>query len=56
MPGNAFPTVKFKDPSGNIIKKITVVGNGNDSSLILFKMLFQPFNGFGIKMVGWLIE
>ena len=51
-----FSTVKFKNPAGNFIKKVTVVSYGNYSSRIVMKMLFKPCNSFRIKMVRRFVQ
>ena len=37
--GDALATVEFKDPLRHIIEEITVVGHGDDRTLILLQML-----------------
>ncbi len=49
-------TVEFKDPAGNIVEKVSIVGDGNDGAGIALQVLFQPGYGFCIEMVGRLIE
>ena len=50
------PAFQFENPFGNIIKEIAVVCDDDDRSRIVLKLRFKPVNGFGIKVVGWLIE
>lgn len=50
------PPVKFKNPSGYIVKEIPVMRNCDYSSLILLKVGLKPLYALSIKVVGRLIE
>src|SRR5690554_1326654 len=56
FPWNTFSAVQFKNPASYMIKKITVVSNTDNRSLILLKMLLQPVDRLCIKVVGRLIK
>src|SRR6185369_12415854 len=56
LPWYPFAPIKLQDPSGNIVEEIAVMGNGNNGALVALQMLFEPGNGFRIKMVGRLIK
>ena len=53
---NTLSTVKFQNPTGNIIQEIAVVGNHNHRSFIFLQVFFEPRNRFGIQVVGRLIK
>ena len=48
--------VEFQNPAGDIIEEVTVVGDGDDRSLVALQVLFQPADGFGVKVVGRLVQ
>ena len=52
----AFSAVKFKNPSGNIVKEVAVVGDGNYCSRIVVKVFFKPGDSFCIKVVCRLVK
>ncbi len=56
FPWNTLTTIQLQNPASHIIKKITVMGNGNNRTRIPFKMLFKPGNRFCIQMIGRLIK
>ena len=56
FPGNAFTTIQFENPSGNMVEEITVVRHCNNCSLILLEMLFQPVDRLCVQVVGRLVK
>ncbi len=56
LPGDAFAAVEFKNPTGNIVKEIAVVRDGNDSAFVLLKVVLEPFNALGVEVVGRLVK
>ena len=56
LPGNALAAVQFQDPAGYVIQEVAVVGNGDDGTLVLLQMGFQPLDGFGVQVVGGLVQ
>ena len=48
--------VKLKNPARHVIQKIPVVRDGNDGAGILLQIALEPRNGFGIQMVGGLVQ
>ena len=50
------PSVQLQYPSGDVIEKVPVVCNADDGSFILLDMLFEPGNGFRVKMIRGFIE
>ena len=56
MERNALSAVQFQNPARDVIKKIAVMGHGNDGAFILLQMLLEPLHGFGIKMIGRLVQ
>lgn len=51
-----FSEFNFKNTFNQIIKKITVVRNHNQRTVIIFQISFQPFHRFQIKVIGRLIQ
>ena len=49
-------TVDLADPLSHVIHEVTIVGNGDDGTLVLVQELLQPQNRLGIKMVGRLVK
>ncbi len=56
FPRNALAAVEFENPPGHIVEEIAVVGHGDDRTLILLEMLFEPVDGFGVEVVGGLVQ
>ena len=56
FPGNTFATVQLKNPAGNVVEEVAVVRYGNHRTLVLLQVLFQPVDGFGIEVIGGLVE
>ena len=48
--------VNLKNPTGNIVEEVSIVGHGDDRARILMKMVFEPCHALCIEMVCWLIE
>jgi hypothetical protein len=49
-------TVEFEDPLGGIVEEIAVVGHRHHGAGEAQQVLLQPFDGFGIEVVGRLVE
>ena len=56
FPGNTFATIEFKYPACHMVKEVPVVSYSNYRTFVLLQVLLQPVDGFGIKVVGRLIE
>jgi len=54
--GDAFPAVQFQYPAGHVIEEIAVVSHGDHGALILLEVALQPEHGFGVQMVGGLVQ
>ncbi len=53
---NAEPSVfDFKNPVDGVVQEITVVRDDDHCSLISAQVLFQPFQGTDVQMVGGLV-
>ena len=48
--------VKLKNPAGDIIEKIAVMGYGDHCTPVLLQMVLQPGDRFGIQVVGGLVQ
>jgi len=56
LPRNTLAAVELEYPLCHIVEEVAVVGHGNDRSLILLQVLFQPVYRLGIQVVGRLVE
>ena len=56
LPGDAVAAVEFEDPFGGVVEEVAVVGDGDDGTGEADEELFQPFDRFGVEVVGRLIE
>src|SRR5262249_22628461 len=56
LPRDTVAPIELQNPLSNIIEKIAVVSNCDDSAWILLKMPFEPSDGLGIKMIGWFVQ
>ncbi|GBF25237.1 hypothetical protein MnTg02_00267 [bacterium MnTg02] len=54
--GNALATIEFQRPFRNIVEKIAIMSDERDHARIVAQETLQPGDGFGIQMVGRLIE
>ena len=54
--GHAAAPVQFEDPAGDLVKEIAVVGDDQAGALVVDEVLLEPGDGFGIKVVGRLVE
>ncbi|MDQ0756146.1 hypothetical protein QFZ61_002133 [Arthrobacter sp. B3I4] len=50
------PAVHFRDPFGDVVEEVTVVGDGEDSPGVAGKVLLEPQHAFGVKVVGGLVQ
>ena len=48
--------VELEDPLGGVVEEVTVVGDGDDGAGEAHEKLFQPFDRFGVEVVGRLVE
>ncbi len=53
---NALAAIEFQNPTGDVVEKISVMGNGDDRARITLQVMFEPRHRFGIEMVGRLVE
>jgi hypothetical protein len=56
LPGDAVAAVEFQDPAGDVVEEVAVVGDGDDRALVVAQVVFQPGHGFGVQVVGGLVE
>ena len=56
MPGNAVAAIELQDPLGDVVEKIAIVGDRDDSARVFLEITLQPGNGQGVQMVGRLVE
>ncbi len=48
--------VEFEDPLGGVVEEVAVVRYRDDRARIARQELFEPFDGFGVEVVGRLVE
>ena len=54
--GDAPPPVQFEDPPGHVVQEVAVVGDHHDHALVVRQEAFQPGHGFGVQVVGGLVQ
>ena len=54
--GEQLAAVDFADPFGHVIQEVTVVGYRKHGTLVGLEELLQPQHGFGIQVVGGLVQ
>ena len=54
--GNTVAPVQFENPAGYIIQEVAIVGYRHHGAGKFLKEFFQPEYGFGIQVVGWLVQ
>ena len=53
---NAAATIKLEYPARYVVEKVAVMRDQNDRSFELVQRAFEPRDGFGVEMVGWLVK
>ena len=53
---DSLAAVELEDPLGDIVQEVSVVGDRNDSAVVVLEETFEPFDTLGIEMVGWFVE
>ena len=56
LPRNAVAAVEFENPLGGVVEEVAVVGDGDDGAGEADEELFQPFDRFGVEVVGRFVE
>ncbi|KAF1858260.1 hypothetical protein Lal_00014761 [Lupinus albus] len=56
LPGDAVAAVQFQDPFGGVVEEVAVVGNADDGAREAQQELLQPFDGFGVQVVGRFVQ
>ena len=54
--GNAAAAIELENPAGDIVEEVAVVGDDQHGAGEFAQMLFEPGHGFGVEMVGRLVE
>ncbi len=53
---NALAAVELEDPAGDVVEEVAVMGDDHHGARVFAQMLFEPGHGFGVEMVGRLVE
>src|SRR4249919_1187452 len=56
LPRNAAAAVELEDPLGGVVEEVAVVGHGHHGAREAGEELFQPFDRFGVEVVGGFVE
>jgi hypothetical protein len=56
LPRDAVAAVEFEDPLGGVVEEVAVVGDGDHGAGEAQQELFQPFDRFGVEVVGRLVQ
>src|SRR5208283_4684704 len=56
LPWNALPSVKLQYPPCHVIEKVPVVSHRYNGTGIALKVVFEPCDRFGVKVIGRFIE
>ena len=54
--GVQLSAVDLTDPFRDVVEEVTVVCDGQDSTLVVGEVLLQPQDGLGVQVVGGLVE
>src|SRR4029077_8198011 len=54
--GDAPPTIELKNPTGHLVEKIPVMGDGHHGARVTLKKALQPGDRFGVEVVRRLIQ
>ncbi len=56
LPGNAAAAVEFEDPLGRVVEEVAIMRDRDDGAGEFLQELLEPFDRFGVEMVGRLVE
>ena len=56
LPRDAVAAVEFENPLGGVVEEVAVVGDGDHGAGEAHEELFQPFDRFGVEVVGRFVE
>ena len=48
--------VELKDPLGDVVEEVAIVGDGDDGAGVLLEVLLEPLHALGVEVVGRLVE
>jgi len=48
--------LQLEDPLRDVVEEVPIVGDGDDGPRVLLEEALQPLHGFGVEMVGRLVE
>ena len=50
------PPIQVQYPASHVVQKIPVVGDRDHRALIVLEMVLEPLDGFGVEMIGRLVQ
>jgi hypothetical protein len=56
LPRNALAAIQFQDPFGGVVEEVAIMRDRHHGAGVARQELLQPFNRFGVEMVGRLVE
>ena len=56
LPRNAAAAIEFEDPLGGVVEEVAVMGDRDHGAREVGKEVLEPFNRFGVEMVGRFVE
>ncbi|OQA02062.1 MAG: hypothetical protein BWY71_00147 [Planctomycetes bacterium ADurb.Bin412] len=56
LEGQAAGVFQFKNPLGDVVKEVAVVGDDDDGAVVVAEGGFQPLDGFGVEVVGGFVQ
>ncbi len=54
--GDARAAIELQNPARHIVEEVAVMGDDEDRARIFAQVVFQPVDGFGVEMVGRLVQ
>jgi hypothetical protein len=56
FPGDAVAAVEFENPAGDVVEKVSIVGNRDHGAGKVLQESFQPGHRFGVEVVGGFVQ
>ena len=56
FPRNPVPAIELENPAGDVVEKVTIVGDGDDGARVVLEEALEPGDRLGVEVVRRLVE
>ena len=53
---HSLTAIEFEYPACDVVEEIPIVGHRDDRPLVGGEVMFEPFDRFGVEVIGGLVE